>query len=469
MKATDRDKEKHRQLQMEDCLQRVPAEQEENAEVCTSQKIAENNITDTNEQTEGLLEQILAGENLNLAYKQVKRNKGAGGIDGMQVDELLPFLRENRKELLQSLRDGKYRPQPVRRVDIPKDNGKTRKLGIPTVADRLIQQAICQVLTPIFEEQFSDNSFGFRPKRSAHDALKRCQTNITEGYRYVVDMDLEKYFDTVNQSKLIQILSETIKDGRVISLIHRFLNAGVMVKGAFEKSPEGVPQGGPLSPLLGNIMLNECDKELEKRGHRFVRYADDLMVFCKSKKAAQRTLEHTLPFIEGKLFLKVNREKTKVAHVNYVKYLGHSFYIHREEGRLRIHPKSIQKLKDKIREVTGRSNGMGIQERKDRLNQVVRGWTNYFKKADAKNALKALDEWLRSRIRMVTWKRWKKIRTRYTNLKRAGLDEEQAWMWANTRKGYWRTAHSPILSRVLSNDRIRRAGYLGFLECYSAK
>ena len=469
MKATDRDKEKHRQLQMEDYLQRVPAEQEENAEVCTSQKIAENNITDTNEQTEGLLEQILAGENLNLAYKQVKRNKGAGGIDGMQVDELLPFLRENRKELLQSLRDGKYRPQPVRRVDIPKDNGKTRKLGIPTVADRLIQQAICQVLTPIFEEQFSDNSFGFRPKRSAHDALKRCQTNITEGYRYVVDMDLEKYFDTVNQSKLIQILSETIKDGRVISLIHKFLNAGVMVKGAFEKSPEGVPQGGPLSPLLGNIMLNECDKELEKRGHRFVRYADDLMVFCKSKKAAQRTLEHTLPFIEEKLFLKVNREKTKVAHVNYVKYLGYSFYIYRGEGKLRIHPKSIQKLKDKIREVTGRSNGMGIQERKDRLNQVVRGWTNYFKKADAKNALKALDEWLRSRIRMVTWKRWKKIRTRYTNLKRAGLDEEQAWMWANTRKGYWRTAHSPILSRVLSNDRIRRAGYLGFLECYSAK
>lgn len=469
MKVTDRDKEKHRQLQIEDYLQRVPAEQEGYAEVCTSPKITQNNITDTNEQTEGLLEQILAGENLNLAYRQVKRNKGAGGIDGMQVDELLPFLRENRKELVQSLRDGKYRPQPVRRAEIPKDNGKIRKLGIPTVVDRLIQQAICQVLTPIFEEQFSDNSFGFRPKRSAHDALKRCQTNITEGYRYVVDMDLEKYFDTVNQSKLIQILSETIKDGRVISLIHKFLNAGVMVKGAFEKSPEGVPQGGPLSPLLGNIMLNECDRELEKRGHRFVRYADDLMIFCKSKKAAQRTLEHTLPFIEGKLFLKVNREKTKVAHVNYVKYLGYSFYIHRGEGRLRIHPKSIQKLKDKIREVTGRSNGMGIQERKDRLNQVVRGWTNYFKRADAKSLLRALDEWLRSRIRMVTWKRWKKVRTRFANLKRAGLDKERAWMWANTRKGYWRTAHSPILTRVLSNDRIRGAGYLSFLECYSAK
>ena len=467
MKATDRDKEKHRQLQMEDYLQRVPAEQEENAEVCTSQKIVENNITNTNEQTEGLLEQILAGENLNLAYKQVKRNKGAGGIDGMQVDELLPFLRENRKELLQSLRDGKYRPQPVRRVEIPKDNGKTRKLGIPTVADRLIQQAICQVLTPIFEEQFSDNSFGFRPKRSAHDALKRCQTNITEGYRYVVDMDLEKYFDTVNQSKLIQILSETIKDGRVISLIHKFLNAGVMVKESFERSPEGVPQGGPLSPLLGNIMLNECDKELEKRGHRFVRYADDLMIFCKSKKAAQRTLEHTLPFIEGKLFLKVNREKTKVAHVNYVKYLGYSFYIYRGEGRLRIHPKSIQKLKDKIREVTGRSNGMGIQERKDRLNQVVRGWTNYFKRADAKNLLKALDEWLRSRIRMVTWKRWKKIRTRFRNLVKAGLDKGKAWEFANSRKGYWRVAGSPILSRAIPNVLLKRAKYLSLMEIYS--
>ncbi len=469
MKATDGDKQKHRQLRIEGYLQKVLAEQGEYAEVCTSQEIAENNVTDTNEQTEGLLEQILAGENLNLAYKQVKRNKGAGGTDGMQVDELLPFLREHQNELVQSLRDGKYRPQPVRRVEIPKDNGKTRKLGIPTVVDRLIQQAICQVLNPIFEKQFSDNSFGFRPKRSAHDALKRCQSNITEGYKYVVDMDLEKYFDTVNQSRLIQILSETIKDGRVISLIHKFLNAGVMVKGAFEESPEGVPQGGPLSPLLGNIMLNECDKELEKRRHRFTRYADDLMVFCKSKKAAQRTLDRILPFIEGKLYLKVNREKTKVAHVNYVKYLGHSFYIYRGEARLRIHPKSIQKLKDKVRQITGRSNGMGIQERKDRLNQVVRGWTNYFKLADAKNLLKELDKWLRSRIRMVTWKRWKKTKTRYTNLKRAGVEDERAWMWANTRKGYWRTVHSPILLRVLSNDLIRRAGYLGFLECYSAK
>jgi RNA-directed DNA polymerase len=469
MKVTESGNLKHRQLRFEDYLQRVSAEQREDAEVCEPSKMTETDSTNTEKQTEGLLERILSKDNLNRAYKQVKRNKGAGGIDGMQVDELLPFLKENKNELVQSLRDGKYRPKPVRRVEIPKENGKTRKLGVPTVVDRLIQQAICQVLSPIFEKQFSDNSFGFRPKRSAHDALKRCQTNITEGYRYVVDMDLEKYFDTVNQSKLIQILSETIKDGRVISLIHKFLRAGVMVGRVFEDSPEGVPQGGPLSPLLGNIMLNECDHELERRGHRFVRYADDMLVFCKSKKAANRTLNHILPYIEGKLFLKVNREKTQVAHVNKVKYLGYSFYISKGEGRLRIHPKSVRKFKDKIREITGRSNGMGTEARKFRLNQVVRGWMNYFKLADAKKLIQGLDEWIRSRIRMVTWKRWKKIRTRIENLKRLGIEEEQAWMWANTRKGYWRTAHSPALLKALSNERLKRAGYLGLMECYSAK
>ena len=469
MKVTESGNLKHRQLREEGYLQRVTAEQREYAGACVPPKITETDSINTNKQTEGLLEQILSRNNLNRAYKQVKRNKGAGGIDGMQVDELLPFLRENKDKVVQSLRDGKYRPKPVRRVEIPKENGKTRKLGIPTVLDRLVQQAICQVLTPIFEKQFSDNSFGFRPKRSAHDALKRCQTNITEGYKWVVDMDLEKYFDTVNQSKLIQILSETIKDGRVISLIHKFLKAGVMVGGMFEDSPEGVPQGGPLSPLLGNIMLNELDCELERRGHHFVRYADDLLIFCKSKKAVNRTLNHILPYIEEKLFLRVNREKTQVAYVGKIKYLGYSFYIHKGKGRLRIHPKSIQRVKDKIREITGRSNGMGIESRKTRLNQVVRGWVNYFKLADAKNLIQGLDEWIRSRIRMVTWKRWKRVRTRFENLKRFGVKEEQAWMWANTRKGYWRTAHSPILLKTLSNERFKRAGYLSLMDCYSAK
>jgi len=469
MKVTESGKLKHRQLQHEGYPQMVSAEQKEYAEACKPLKMTENDITNTNKRTERLLELILTKDNLNRAYKQVKRNKGAGGIDGMQVDELLPYLRENREELVQTIRDGKYRPKPVRRVEIPKENGKTRKLGIPTVVDRLIQQAICQVLTPIFEKQFSNSSFGFRPKRSAHDALKRCKTNITEGYKYVVDMDLEKYFDMVNQSKLIQILSETIGDGRVISLIHKFLRAGVMVGGMFEESSEGVPQGGPLSPLLGNVMLNECDHELERRGHRFVRYADDMMIFCKSKKAAQRTLEHILPYIEGKLFLKVNREKTQVAYIGKVKYLGYGFYVHKGEGRFRAHSKSVRKLKERIREVTGRSNGMGIDDRRTRLNQVIRGWVNYFKLADMRKLMQELDEWTRSRIRMVTWKRWKRVHTRFENLKRAGLDKEKAWMWANTRKGYWRTAHSPILSRVLSNERFKRAGYFSFVECYSAK
>ena len=469
MKVTKSGIEKHRQLSMEDYLQRVSTEWKENAEVCESPRMMETDITYTDQKMEGLLERILAKENLNRAYKQVKKNKGAGGIDGMQVDELLPYLKGNRKELLESILDGKYHPKPVRRVEIPKENGKTRKLGIPTVVDRLIQQAISQVLSPIYEPKFSDNSFGFRPKRGAHDALKRCKTNITEGYKYVVDMDLEKYFDTVNQSKLIQILSETIKDGRVISLIHKFLRAGVMVNGMFEKSTGGVPQGGPLSPLLGNIMLNECDHELERRGHHFVRYADDMMIFCKTKKAAQRSLEHTLSYIEGKLFLKVNREKTQVAYVGKVKFLGYGFYVTKQEGKLRVHPKSIQKLKDKIREVTGRSNGMGIEARKTRLNQVIRGWVNYFKLADMRNLMHGLDEWTRSRIRMITWKQWKRVRTRFTNLKRAGIDKERAWMWANTRKGYWRTAHSPILLSVLNNERFKRAGYLSFMECYSVR
>lgn len=468
MRITGSDEQKHRQLTMWDYLPRETAEREEQAEVCESRRITETEITNRTKQTEGLLEQILTPENLDLAYRQVKRNKGAGGIDGMQVDELLPFLTDHQNELVQALRDGKYRPSPVRRVEIPKENGKTRKLGIPTVVDRLIQQAICQILTPIYEQKFSDNSYGFRPERSAHDALRKCQTNITEGYKYVVDMDLEKYFDTVNQSRLIQILSETIRDGRVISLIHKFLNAGVMVGGMFEDSPEGVPQGGPLSPLLGNVMLNECDWELERRGHRFVRYADDLMVFCKSKKAATRTLDKILPFIEGKLFLKVNREKTKVAHVNQVKYLGYSFYTHRGEGRLRIHPKSVAKFKDKVREVTGRSNGVGIEERKSRLNSIVRGWMNYFKLADAKALLQRLDEWIRRRIRMVTWKRWKRIRTRFENLKKAGVNQQKAWEWANSRKGYWRIANSPILARTISNDLLKRAGYLSLMGCYHA-
>src|SRR5665647_659640 len=319
---------KDRQLHIEDYLQRVSVEQKEYAEVSAHSRIAENNDIITNFQTDELMEQILQSENLNKAYKKVKSNKGAGGVDGMSVDELLTFLKDNQKQLIQKLKDGKYKPNPVRRVEIPKETkGEFRKLGVPTVVDRVFQQAITQVISPIYEEQFLENSYGFRPKRGAHDALKRCQQNVEDGYVYVVDMDLEKFFDTVCQSKLIEVLSRTIKDGRVISLIHKYLNAGVISKGIFEKTDMGMPQGGPLSPLLSNIMLNELDKELERRGHRFVRYADDSMIFCKSRKSAIRTLKSIMQYIEGKLFLNVNLEKTKVAYISKVKYLGYSFYL----------------------------------------------------------------------------------------------------------------------------------------------
>ena len=286
---------KNRQLHIEDYLQMVSAEQKEYAEVFDYGKITEKSGIITDDWTNNLLELILRKENLNKAYKRVKSNKGKGGIDGMQVDELLPFLRENQETLIQEVREGKYKPNPVRRVEIPKETkGEFRKLGVPTVVDRVIQQAIALELTPIYEEQFSENSFGFRPKRGQHNALRQCQKNVNDGYIYVVDMDLEKFFDTVCQSKLIEVLGRTIKDGRLISLIHKYLNAGVIANGMFERTETGLSQGGPLSPLLSNVMLNELDKELECRGHRFVRFADDCMIFCKSKKERRKNLrKHT--------------------------------------------------------------------------------------------------------------------------------------------------------------------------------
>lgn len=273
-----------------------------------------------------MLEYILTPDNLNRAYRQVKANKGSGGIDKMDVEHLLPYLRSHKVEIVESLLDGKFRPNPVRRVEIPKDGGKMRQLGIPTVVDRVIQQAIAQVLGLLYEPKFSDGSYGFRPGRSAHQALRRAQEIINDGYKYCIDLDLEKFFDTVNQSKLVQLLSDTIKDGRVVSLIHKYLRAGVMIGHKFEETEQGVPQGGPLSPLLSNIMLNELDRELERRGLPFVRYADDCIIFCKSPRAAERVCESISRFIEKKLFLKVNREKTHVGSVNGQKYLGYSFY-----------------------------------------------------------------------------------------------------------------------------------------------
>ena len=458
---------KDRQLHTEDYLQMVSAEQKEYAEVFAHQRIAENNNIITDFQTGKLMEKILSNDNLNQAFKKVKSNKGAGGVDGMNVDELLSFLKDNGKQLKQQLMDGKYKPNPVRRVEIPKETkGEFRKLGVPTVVDRVFQQAITQVLSPIFEKQFSENSYGFRPSRSAHDALKQCQTNVNDGYIYVVDMDLEKFFDTVCQSKLVEVLSRTIKDGRVISLIHKYLNAGVISKGILEKTEVGMPQGGPLSPLLSNIMLNELDKELTRRGHRFVRYADDCMIFCKSRKSAKRTLENIIPFIEGKLFLKVNRDKTCVEQISKVKYLGYSFYRYRGKCRFRVHPKSIAKMKEKIRELTNRSNGWGNEYRALKLTQFIRGWVNYFGMADMKSLLSQTDEWLRHKIRAIYWKQWKKVKTKFKELKKLGVDKEKAWVCANMRNGNWYCSGYFVLQTAFNNKKLRELGYPTFTEFY---
>lgn len=428
--------------------------------------ITENSLTAFAHENDVLLESILSPSNLNFAYKQVKRNKGSGGIDKMEVEELLPYLLRHKEELVQSIYMGKYHPNPVRRVEIPKSNGKPRKLGIPTVVDRVIQQAIAQVLQPLYEPQFSPSSYGFRPHRSAHDALLKCGEYISDGYVFTVDMDLEKFFDTVSHSKLIEILSRTVKDGRVISLIHKYLNAGVMKGSVKEATPLGVPQGSPLSPLLGNIMLNELDRELEARGHRFVRYADDLFIFCKSRRSAVRTLEHLLPFIEKKLFLKVNREKTKVAYMRDIKFLSYAFGRSNGKCQYYIHRDSIRKMKAKIRELTSRSNGWGYECRKQRLTWYIRGWLNYFKLAGLKNRIMEWDSWLRRRIRMCIWKSWKRVRTRYRNLKKLVPEENRVRMAAFCRKMYWRMAAHPTIHEALSDERLLRAGYPTFKMYY---
>lgn len=429
--------------------------------------ITENNPTDI-KTGHGLLEFIVSPANLNAAYKQVRSNKGAAGVDHMEVDSLKDYLLDRKEELITSILQGKYRPNPVRRVEIPKDNGSKRLLGIPTAIDRLIQQAISQALTPLYEAGFSPNSYGFRPGRNAHQALLKSRDCITEGYTYAVDLDLEKFFDTVNHSRLVELLSRRIDDGRVVSLIHRYLNAGIRIGAHYEPGELGVPQGGPLSPLLSNVMLDELDKELERRGHRFARYADDVIVFCRSKRGAERVMDSLVPFIEQKLRLKVNREKSRVVPARSVKFLGYSFYRRKGLGRLRIHPQSVMKMKAKIKELTCRGNGWGNERRKEELRQYIIGWVHYFKLADMSILLQKVDEWYRRRLRMVIWKQWKQIRTRMANLIKLGVKNSKAWEWANTRKGYWYTANSYILATSLTNDRLRQAGYV-FLSDYYKK
>ena len=444
--------------QSDNCHKKNRTESDSYCGVQTFIGITENNLVEVQFTKEDLLERILSSSNLNTAYKQVVSNGGSGGVDNRETEDLLPYLKLHKDELINSLRDGSYRPQPVLRVEIPKDGGKTRQLGIPTVVDRLIQQGISQVLIPIYERQFHGNSFGFRPKRNAQGALRQAQNHVNAGYKYGVDLDLERFFDTVNHSKLIEILSRTIHDGRVISLIHQYLISGVVIGQKYEKTSKGVPQGSPLSPLLSNIMLNELDTELERRGHKFVRYADDCMIFCRSKRGSMRVKASIIRFIEDELYLKVNTDKTSAGYVRGMKFLGYSLYFSKGECRLCVHPTSYAKLKSKLKRLTGRSNGMGYEKRKQELRQFMRGWLEYFKLADMQSRLQRIDEWLRRRLRMCIWKSWKNPRTRVRNLIRCGIDEWKAreWGWI---KGYWRVAGSAVLHRSLTSEMLLKAGY----------
>ena len=450
-----------------DCPQKNSTECKGYEGVQTVIGITENHLVEVNFTTERLMEYIFSPGNLNKAYLQVKRNAGSCGVDKMEIADLLPYLRNHKDELIKYLMQGTYRPNPVRRVEIPKDNGKKRSLGIPSVVDRVIQQAISQGLVFIYDLTFSTSSFGFRPKRSCHQALRKVQEHVTAGYKYAVDLDLEKFFDTVNHSKLIEVLSRTIQDNRLLSLIHKYLNAGVVISNKFEETSLGVPQGGPLSPLLSNIMLNELDKELERRGHRFVRYADDCMILCKSKRASNRTKASIIRFIENKLFLKVNKEKTKVGYIRGLKFLGYSFYVMKGVCKLSLHSKSKAKLKSTLKDLTSRGKGFGYERCKNKLKEYIEGWIGYYKLADMKSFLQSVDEWLRRRLRMCIWKCWKKTKTKFTNLIKCKIDKYQAWQWANTRKGYWRTSKSPILSRALDKNMLQLAGYPFLLDYYS--
>ena len=415
-----------------------------------------------------LLEKILSKDNLNKAYKQVYRNKGASGVDGVTVLELFSYIKEHKEEILWQIRNRKYKPQPVRRVEIPKENGKMRKLGIPSVIDRVLQQAIVQVLTPIYEEQFSNSSYGFRPKRSCEMAVIKALECFNDGYDYIVDIDLESFFDEVNQDKLMAIIHRTIKDNDVISLIRKFLQSGVMEKGVVVETNKGTPQGGNLSPLLSNIMLNELDKELEKRGLNFVRYADDCLIMVKSEKAANRVMESITTFITKKLGLKVNVEKSKVARPRQIKYLGFGFYKNNKgTWRPKPHIKSVKKFVNKLKEITDRSDGKSIDYKIERLNQVTRGWINYFKIADMKNCMKEIGEHLRHRLRMCIWKYWKIPRAKYKALRKLGIKEESAYMVANTRRGYYWVASTVILHMAISNNRLKQKGLVFPLEYYS--
>lgn len=388
-----------------------------------------------------LLERMLERDNLLRALKRVEANKGAPGVDGVDVKSLRTYVSEHWADIRQQLLTGTYKPQPVRRVQIPKPGGGQRGLGIPTVLDRLIQQALLQVLTPIFDPEFSPYSYGFRPRKSAHDAVLQAQAHIQEGYRFTVDMDLEKFFDRVNHDILMSRVARKVKDKRVLKLIRTYLNAGVMDNGVAVRTEEGTPQGGPLSPLLANILLDDFDRELVRRGHRFVRYADDCNIYVKSRRAGERVKASLTRYLETVLKLKVNREKSAVDRPWKRKFLGYSFRVGRQ-APIRLADRTIERFKERVREITSRTRSMPMQERIRRLNAYLMGWVAYFRLAEMKGHCVQFDKWIRRRLRMCIWKQWKRVKTRIKKLRALGQPDWVAFMMANSRRGCWEMARN---------------------------
>jgi group II intron reverse transcriptase/maturase len=416
----------------------------------------------------GLLGQLVSRDNLNAAYKKVKANGGAPGVDGMTVEEAAPYLKAHKDEIIRRIIKGKYKPQPVRRVEIPKPDGGVRLLGVPTVVDRVIQQAAVQVLTPMFEPTFSDNSYGFRPGRSAHQAIAKAKEYFEAGYSHVVDLDLAKYFDTVNHEILMDMVMTEVKERPIVRLIRAFLKSGVMVGGVVSPTEEGTPQGGNLSPLLSNIYLTRFDRMLEGRGHKFVRYADDCNIYLKSRRAAERVMEKCVVFLEGeKMKLKVNREKSEVGSPTRLKFLGFALYTKKDKTKgVRIHPKAIKRFKAKAKEITKRNRGKKFDQIVYELKQFTNGWIQYYGIADMKTLMADINQWIRRRLRMYIWKQWKKVKTKFQNLQKLGVSKEKAWEWANTRKGYWHTSNSWILATTITNKLLKQRGYADISKKY---